>query len=188
MVYSVAKNHVLLEGDLFLKGQIDSEVECFLRKIWSVCKKLCKHLPCLLLPTELIFQMQWEIKWTTDSYLNFTSFRVLHFFYWWDDMRHFISAESWCSLSWRNLSFSHWSRGMVRRYWDELCISVDPFVIYMNKPKAYRDHVSISEIFDSSFRNQKASEASVVRWIALLSGDMQRFIPLRVLQHILLGQ
>lgn len=52
---------------------------------------------------------------------------------------------------------------MVRRYWGELCISVGAFVIYMKKSKAYRDHVSISEIFDSSFRNQKTSEASVVR-------------------------
>lgn len=100
------RSTVLLEDDLSLKGQTDSEVESSLRKISDVCKKLYKYLPLLFFPTEIILQKLWKIIWTTDSYLNFTSFRILHFFYWWNDMRHFTSAEFWCPLSWRNLPFS----------------------------------------------------------------------------------
>lgn len=107
---------VLLEDDLSLKGQTDSEVESPLRKISSVCKKLYKYLPLLLFPTEIILQMLWKIIRTTDSYLNFTSFGILHFFYWWYDMRHFTWAEFWCSLSWRNLPFSE----LKQRYGKEI--------------------------------------------------------------------
>lgn len=88
---------VLSEDDLSLKGQTGSEVASSLRKISSVCKKLYKYLPLLFFPTEIILQMLWKIIWTTYSYLNFTSFRILHFLYWWNDMRLFISAKSWSS-------------------------------------------------------------------------------------------
>lgn len=83
----------------------DIGVESSLRKILNICRKLYKYLP-LLFPTEIILQMQWKIIRVTDSYWDFTSFRILRFFYRWDDMRHFASAKFCCSLSWRNLPFS----------------------------------------------------------------------------------
>lgn len=157
---SVAKNcSSFRRWSLSLKGQTDSKVESPLRKISSVCKKLYKYLPLLLFPTEIILQMPWKIIWTTDSCLNFTSFGILHFFT--DGMIWGILLQLNSGVLWAEemCHFLNWSRGMVRRWRGELCTSVEPLIIHVKRPQACRNHLSISEILDSSFRDKKSPKA-----------------------------